>query len=169
VIRGYVYDGVFNTQAEIDAQSAQAGVAPGDARYRDVNEDNKIDADDRVILGDPLPDHIFGLSNRFAYKGFSLDVFFQGELGMDAMNTLSILDPAGGGSNKHRSLLDRWTPDNQQSNIPRAGVNNWLSGSTYSLQDRSYVKIRNIRLGYTFPVNTARWLQNASVYLSGQN
>src|SRR5690606_24575458 len=68
-----------------------------------------------------------------------------------------------------RSLLDRWTPDNQQSNIPRAGVNNWLSGSTYSLQDRSYVKIRNIRLGYTFPVNTARWLQNASVYLSGQN
>ena len=169
VIRGYVYDGVFHSQAEVDAQTIQLGVEPGDARYRDVNGDAQIDADDRIILGDPLPDHIFGVSNRFGYKGFSLDVFFQGELGMDDINNLSILDPSSGGSNKHRSLLNRWTADNPDSDIPRAGVDNWLSSSTYSLQDRSYIKIRNIRLGYTFPAKGSSWLQNATVYLSGQN
>jgi TonB-linked SusC/RagA family outer membrane protein len=169
VIRGYVYDGVFQSQAEIDAQTVQLGVEPGDARYRDTNDDGLIDADDRIILGDPLPDHIFGVSNRFTFKGLSLDVFLQGELGMDDINDLVILNPSSGSSNKHRSLLDRWTPDNPTNDIPRAGVDNWLSNSTYAFQDRSYIKIRNIRLGYSFPANALSWLQNASIYISGQN
>lgn len=169
VIRGYDYDGVFKSQAEVDAQTIQLGVEPGDARYRDVTGDGLIDADDRIILGDPLPDHIFGVTNRFGFKGFSLDVFFQGELGMDDINDLTILNPSSAGSNKDRSLLDRWTPDNPDSDIPRAGVDNWLSSSTFSLQDRSYIKLRNIRLGYTFPAKSSSWLRNANVYLSGQN
>lgn len=169
VARGYVYDGVFHNQAEIDAQSVQVGVQPGDARYRDVNGDGQLDADDRVILGDPLPESILGITNHFSYQGFTLSVFLQGEIGMDEMNSISSFDPASGGSNKIRTLLHRWTSDHPSSDIPRANVGNWLSNSTYSLTDLSYVKIRNIQLGYDFPANTIPGFRRAHIYLSGQN
>src|SRR5690606_22766329 len=62
-VLGYIYEGVFHTQAEIDAQSVQTNVVPGDARYRDVNGDGELNADDRTVIGNPLPDYIFGLNN----------------------------------------------------------------------------------------------------------
>lgn len=169
VIRGYVFDGVFDNIAEIEAQSAQEGVEPGDARYRDVNGNGELNSDDRIILGDPLPDYIFGVRNQFGYKGFTLGVFIQGEIGMDATNSISPYNPSSGNSNKSRELLDRWTPSNTSSDIPRAGVSNWQSASSYLLVDRSYVKIRNIQLGYTLPQSALPWAGNANVYLSGQN
>jgi len=169
VIRGYLYDGVFHNQAEIDAQTAQKGVEPGDARYRDVNGDGELNADDRVILGDPLPDDVFGFHNQFSYKGITLSVSLQGEMGMDSFNSISSFDPSSGSSNKSRTLLNRWTPQNSESDIPRAGVKNWFANSSYMLEDRSYIKIRNIQLGYDLPVNVLPWTGNANVYLSGQN
>lgn len=169
VIRGYLYEGVFNDQSEIDAQTTQEGIAPGDAKYRDANGDGELDADDRVILGNPLPDYIFGLRNNFSYKGLTLSVFIQGEMGMDRFNDISSFNPSTGSSNKSRRLLNRWTPDNTGSDIPRAGVSNWLSNSSYMLEDRSYIKIRNIQLGYDIPASVVPWAGSANIYLSGQN
>jgi len=169
VTRGYLYDGVFRDQAEVDAQTAQIGVEPGDAKYRDVNGDGQLDADDRVILGDPLPDYFFGFNNQFAYKGFTLGINVQGEIGMDELIGIESFDPSSAGSNKVRSLINRWTPENPDTDIPRANVGNWLSNSSFSLVDLSYIKIRNIQLGYELPTNQIPGLSRMHIYLSGQN
>ena len=167
-VLGYIYEGVFHDQAAIDAQSVQANVEPGDARYRDTNGDGELDADDRTVIGSPLPDYIFGFNNTFSYKGFTLSVFLQGEIGADISRIDLIHNPAEVSSNKSVDLVNRWTPSNTSSNIPRAGFSNWLSPSTYGYEDGSYVKLRNVQLGYTIPVTPA-WMRNANIYLSGQN
>jgi TonB-linked SusC/RagA family outer membrane protein len=157
---GYVYDGVFHTQAEIDAQTVQTNVKPGDARYKDVNDDGFLNADDRIVMGNSLPEYTYGISNVFGYKNFSLTVFLQGAAGADRTETTGLTDPSGTG-NKSLNLLNRWTPSNPNSNIPRAGYSNILT-STYQLMDASYLKIRNVQLNYTFR-------SGSGIYLSGQN
>lgn len=169
VTRGYLYDGVFRDQAEVDAQTAQIGVKPGDARYRDVNGDGQLDADDRVILGDPIPDYFFGFNNQFSYKGFTLGINVQGEIGMNELIDIDSFNPSSSTSNKVRSLMNRWTSDNPDADIPRANVGNWLSNSSFSLADLSYVKIRNIQFGYELPASRIRGLSRIHLYLSGQN
>ncbi|WP_343307118.1 TonB-dependent receptor [Chitinophaga niabensis] len=157
---GYVYEGVFHTQAEIDAQTVQTNVKPGDARYKDVTGDGFLNADDRIVMGNSLPEFTYGISNVFGYKNFSLTVFLQGAAGADRTEGTGLNDPSGTG-NKSLNLLNRWTPSNPNSNIPRAGYSNVLT-STYQLMDASYLKIRNVQLSYTFR-------SGSSVYLSGQN
>lgn len=157
---GYVYDGVFHNQAEIDAQTVQTTVKPGDARYKDVTGDGFLNADDRIVMGNSLPEFTYGISNAFGYKNFSLTVFLQGAAGADKVEGTGLTDPSGTG-NKSVDLLNRWTPDNPNSNIPRAGYSNILT-STYQLMDASYLKLRNVQLSYTFRTGS-------SIYLSGQN
>lgn len=169
VIQGYIYEGVFHNQAEIDAQTVQRGVVPGDARYQDVNGDGVLNANDRVILGNPLPKYIFGFTNNLSYKGFNLSVFTQGSIGGEGNRLAALFNPADVSSNKSIDLVNRWTPSNPNSNIPRAGFTNWLAPSTFTLQDLTYVKIRNIQLGYTFPTKVLPFFSSANVYLSGQN
>lgn len=157
---GYVYEGVFHTQAEIDAQTVQTNVKPGDARYKDVTGDGFLNADDRIVMGNSLPEFTYGISNVFGYRNFSLTVFLQGSAKADRTEGTGLNDPSGTG-NKSLNLLNRWTPSNPDSNIPRAGYSNVLT-STYQLMDASYLKIRNVQLSYTFR-------SGSSVYLSGQN
>jgi len=166
---GYIYDGVFNDQAEIDGQTVQKGVKPGDARYRDINGDGILNTDDREIIGNPFPDYIVGFNNSLSYKGLSLSVFLQGSVGGESTRLAALFNPADVSSNKSVELLDRWTPQNPTSNIPRAGVSNWLSTSTHDLQDLSYLKIRNVQLGYTLPAKILPYKGSANLYLSGQN
>lgn len=168
MILGYVYDGVFRNQQEIDAQTVQQGVRPGDIRYKDVNGDGVLTADDREIIGNPLPRYIFGFNNSFSYKGFYMSVFLQGSVGGQGNRIAGLFNPADVASNKSTDLLRRWTPENPDTDIPRAGVSNWLA-STFLLQDLSYVKIRNIQLGYNLPQKTIPFLRGATIYLSGQN
>lgn len=166
---GYIYDGVFNTQEEIDGQTVQKGVKPGDARYRDLNGDGILNTDDREIIGNPFPDYIVGFNNSLSYKGFSLSVFMQGSIGGESTRLAALFNPADVSSNKSIELLNRWTPQNPDSNIPRAGVSNWLSTSTHDLQHLSYLKLRNVQLGYTLPARIMPFKGTANVYLSGQN
>lgn len=157
---GYVYEGVFHTQAEIDAQTVQTNVKPGDAKYKDVTGDGFLNAEDRIVMGNSLPEYTYGISNVFGYKNLSLTVFLQGAAGADRTEGTGLTDPSNTG-NKSVNLLNRWTPSNPNSNIPRAGYSNILT-STYQLMDASYLKIRNVQLSYTFR-------SGSSVYLSGQN
>lgn len=166
---GYIYDGVFNTQEEIDGQTVQKGVKPGDARYRDINGDGILNTDDREIIGNPFPDYIVGFNNSLSYKGLSLSVFLQGSIGGESTRLSALFNPADVSSNKSVELLDRWTPQNPSSNIPRAGVSNWLTTSTNDLQDLTYLKLRNVQLGYALPSKTLPFKGSANVYLSGQN
>lgn len=164
---GYVYDGVFHNQAEIDAQSAQTNVKPGDAKYRDVNKDGFLNADDRIVMGNSLPEFIYGFNSVFGYKNFNLTVFLQGAAGADRVENTGLTDPSDAG-NKSVNLLNRWSPNNPNSNIPRAGYSNILT-STYQLMDASYLKIRNVQLSYTFSSTLLPGFGGSSVYLSGQN
>ncbi|GAI77709.1 unnamed protein product, partial [marine sediment metagenome] len=80
---GYVFEGIYNTQEEIDARPHLPSDAPGDPKIRDVNNDEIISADDRTILGDSYPDLFFGIGNNFSYKNFDLSIFLQGVLGQE--------------------------------------------------------------------------------------
>lgn len=164
----YVYDGIFRNDEEVASQTAQTGVQPGDIRYRDTNNDGTFNADDRVITGSPQPKHIFGLNNQLGYKGFSLGIFLQGELGRKGNRIDRLFNPAEVASNKARQLLDRWSPANPDGSTPRAGVGNWLP-STYLLQDMSYIKLRNVQLAYQLPGRAIGGLGSVQVYVSGQN
>ncbi len=173
---GYRADGVWNTQNEIN-QAASAGydttgIRPGELKIMDINGDSLWNQDDRVILGNSIPDLAFGFNNTFRYKGLSLTVFIRGMQGFEAVNgaAAEIFNSVNSGSNKHVDLLNRWTPSNTESNIPQAGSRSVYQDallSTY-VEDASYIKIQNIQLGYTF-TNLPGWISSAKVYLSGQN
>lgn len=165
----YIYEGVFHNQDEIDRQTTQPSVRPGDARYLDTDGSGNINANDKVIMGVPNPKHIFGINNSFRFKGLELAIFLQSALGQKSARLAAIFDPSSVSSNKSTDLLNRWTPDNPNSDIPAAGYRNRLSPSTYDMNDLSYIKLRNIRLGYTIPAKLRGKLAGAYLYLSGEN
>src|SRR5690606_1201259 len=102
----------------------------------------------------------------FGYKNFNLTVFLQGAAGADRVENTGLTDPSDSG-NKSVNLLNRWSPSNPDSNIPRAGYSNILT-STYQLMNASYLKVRNVQLSYTFPSVLLPGFGGSSVYLSGQ-
>jgi TonB-dependent starch-binding outer membrane protein SusC len=169
VFYGLRTDGIFQNQNEIDA-SAQKTAKPGERRYVDVNADGAINASDRVILGYAQPDFFFGFTNNFSFKGFDLVVFFQGVQGNSIfnMNRFELESMTGVRS----AVLDRWTADNPSNVIPRAAS----VGVPYQVTDRqiedgSYIRLKNIQLGYTFSGSYLDKLKisSARLYVSGQN
>jgi len=166
------YDGVFQDQAQLDA-GPQNGTTDrlGDPRFIDKNEDGKINyTDDRMIVGDPNPDFIFGWSNNFSYKGFDLAVYLQGSYGNDILNAQRTENnsstPWG---NQRREMLKRWTPENTQTNIPRAAAGRYslLGRSSWLIEDGSYLRVKTITLGYTF--KNIEFMNALRVYVVGQN
>lgn len=153
------------------------GVNPetGDMIYKDVNNNGIFDPNDRTIIGNAQPDFTFGLTNDFTYKNFDLNLFIQGSVGNDIYNATRI-DLEGMFDSKNQSVvvLDRWTPDNRNTNIPRAvrggSVYN-VSNSTRFVEDGTYVRLKVVTLGYNMP---DAWLKNLKLkkvrlYLTGQN
>jgi hypothetical protein len=172
VFYGLVTDGIFQNQEEINA-SAQKTAKPGDRRYKDLTPDGAINSADRTILGYVQPDFIFGFTNNFSYKGFDLSVFFVGSQGNSVYNINRYeLESLTGVSNQSAAVLDRWTPTNPSNEIPRAtSTGNPYQVTSRQVEDGSYIRMRNIQLGYTFPT---AWLEriklsSAKLYISGQN
>lgn len=172
VFYGLVTDGIFQNQEEINA-SAQKTAKPGDRRYKDLNPDGAINSADRTILGYVQPDFIFGFTNNFSYKGFDLSIFFMGSQGNSVYNINRYeLESLTGVSNQSAATLDRWTPTNPSNEIPRAlstGVPYQVTSR--QVEDGSYIRLRNIQLGYTFPTALVERikLSSAKIYISGQN
>ncbi len=169
---GRVVEGIFQNQAEIDA-SAQKTARPGDFRYADLNTDGAINDLDRTVIGNGIPKFFGGLNNTFTYRGFDLNVFLQGSFGNDILNFGRFdLYNLNGNNNQSADVLNRWTPTNPNNEIPRAtttGGQRILS--TFHIEDGSYLRVKNISLGYTLPEN---WLKrvsvrSAKVYASAQN
>lgn len=176
---GYVADGIFKTQEELDAHCKQDGKDLGRIRYRDLNNDGVITDKDRTWIGDPFPDFMYGLNINLAYKNFDLSLYFQGIQNVDIDNTVkrtsdfwSVSDTR---SNKTSRLLDAWDPvTNPGSNIPALTTNNKNDEgrmSTYFIEDGSYLKLRNIQLGYNLPATLLKNIRVGSLrfYLSAQN
>ncbi len=181
---GYVYEGIFQNQYEVDHHVNDAGnfvyqdgSQPGDVAYKDLNNDGQITADDRTFLGSGMPKVQFGLSARFEWKGIDLTISTYGAAGHKLVDYVDqSLRSSYGITNKSVDLVNAWTKSNPSRTIPRVAntapgtVNNDMFSSRF-LQDGAYWKIANVELGYNFP---EKWFENivlsgVRVYLSGQN
>lgn len=150
------------------------GVDPetGDLRFRDRNGNGIVDPDDRQVIGDAQPDFTFGLTNTLSYKRFDLNVFFQGSVGNDVYNATRVdLEGMFDSKNQSTAVLDRWTPENTNTDIPRAGNINNVRNSTRFVEDGSYVRLKAITLSYNFdPDLLSRFgINRLSLYTTGQN
>ncbi len=173
VWKGFDYVGIFQDQAEIDNNPSRSGDKPGYPRYRDVNEDGQITADDHVIIGDPNPDYSWGLNSTLNYKNFDLSLFFRGVHGFDVRNLQQ--SELGDGVQKINQistiLSDSWTPTNTGASRPVIDGNrdfaNSYRDSDYFIEDGSFIRLQNVSLGYTFP--NIDLLSRLRIYGSVQN
>jgi hypothetical protein len=180
---GYVYDGIFQSQEEIDNRVNaegeyinQPGAQPGDVAYADINNDGEITNEDQQFLGSGLPDVNFGLDARIEWKGFDLSISTFGAAGFKAVDFVDVtLRSSYGSLNKSVDLLNAWTPENTNTDVPRVAYKSTgsITNDMFSdrfIQDASYLKIANVELGYNFP---DRWfggyVHGVRVYASGQN
>ncbi|QJW92347.1 SusC/RagA family TonB-linked outer membrane protein [Spirosoma taeanense] len=174
---GYLYDGVFKNQAELDAAPHLANDRPGDPRYIDVNKDGVINASDKTYLGNNQPRFIFGFSNDFAYKGFDLNVQLTGSQGAKLFSFFNrMVGIYHGDRNGLTKLNDRWRSEENPGSGMILRANRDPKGlqkepSSYWVEDGSFVRIRNLSLGYTF--NSALiqkiHVKGLRAYLTGQN
>ncbi|UOG77121.1 TonB-dependent receptor [Hymenobacter tibetensis] len=176
VFYGHQVQGIFQSADEISAAPTQPGSPkPGDIRFVDVNGDGTINNNDRTIIGNPNPKAQGGVTNTFSFKGLDLSVFFQGSFGNDIYNAnRQALESLTGPVNQLTTVLNRWTPTNTDTDIPRAVFNDPNNNGRLSsrwIEDGSYVRLKNLTLGYTLPasiISKAR-ISSLRVYVSGQN
>lgn len=175
---GLKYNGVYMNKAEIDNDPASyPGAKPGNGKYLDVNSDDVIDADDRVIIGSYLPDFVWAFSNTFRYKNLDLSFLFQGVLGMDIFDeNIHRSWMYHEGRNYHRRMLDRWRSEDEPGDgyIPKLTVDLGmfdLTPSSYFIQDGSYLRLQELNLGYNIPqaIATKIGASKCRVYFSGTN
>ncbi|MGF6925550.1 TonB-linked SusC/RagA family outer membrane protein [Chitinophaga sp. W2I13] len=172
---GYVADGLFRSQKEVDDYATQIGKGVGRIRYKDLNSDGVIDDKDRDYIGKGDPDFTYGLNVTLEYKHFDLTFFLQGIQGIQVYNTYKTYTDFSSiwpGTNWGARTLDAWTPQHPNASIPALTLvdrNNENRTSTYFLESGSYLKLRNLQLGYSFQHMFSKRLQTARVYLQGSN
>lgn len=173
---GLKTDGVFKTLAEVQQGPYIAdGTKVGDQRFVDINKDGIINENDYTVIGNPFPDLTYGLTTNFFYKNFDLNIFLQGVYGNEIYNNVYRILMGKWGTNHHTDILNAWTPENPNSNIPRLEdtslSNNIRVMSDRWIEDGSYLRLKTISLGYTLPKNliSALKLQNLRVYATVQN
>jgi len=173
---GWETDGIFQDQSEVDNHATQTpGTAPGDIRYKDLNNDGTINADDRTVLGSAFPDFFYGLNADFGYRGFDLSLFFQGVQGNEIYNLLKAgIQDLEGDNNNMAAVLNRWTGPGTSNTIPRAIVgdpNDNDRPSDRFIEDGSYLRLRNLTFGYTLPsaITDRINLGKVRFYVTGQN
>ena len=175
----YQTDGLWQLADESTiAEGPQPGAQPGDRRYIDVNNDNTINGDDRVPMGSSIPISTFGFNNTFRHKGLELNIFIQGLGGMEKFNELmAAVENTTGGENASTRVLNRWTPENPDTQVQRAfqaGRQSVPPSSTrnaYYIEDASFIRLKNVVLAYNFPTEMVSrvGLSSARLSFSGQN
>lgn len=178
---GYVYEGIFQTQAEV-AQHAtqQPNVAPGDIKYKDISGPNGKpdgvidDAYDRVYLGSGIPRYNYGFNFSAAYKNFDFTLFASGSAKFLINSRLyRDLMHSGGSANYLVDMLDRWTPSHTNTTVPRVNstdVNNFRNSNRPGwLQDGTYLRLNTISVGYNLPANIVKGIVKSRVYITVQN
>lgn len=172
---GLVADGFFNTEDDLKNCPKRTGQEKlGDIKYKDLNGDGKITNDgDRQIIGKNFPSWTGGLSFSVRYKNFDLSGLFQGAFDVDGYFTAEAAYAFYNGATALKRHLDRWTPDNFDATYPRitkSDQTNFVT-SSFWLQDASYVRLKNLTLGYTLPKDwmTKLGVTNAKLFLSGEN
>lgn len=164
VFYGYVTDGIFQNQSEVNTHAVQPGAEPGDIRFRDLNNDGVINDSDRTVIGNPNPSWLFSMNNSLSYKGFELSVFLQGIAGNKIYNANNI-DNTGMAAayNQTTDVLKRWQGEGTSNSMLRAVFGDPNQNTRVSdrfVENGSYLRLKNITLSYTFP---KQWLQKAQI------
>jgi len=177
-IYGYVADGIFQTQEEVDAYAEQTGKGVGRIKYKDLNEDGTVDSNDRKWICNTDPDFSYGLNIVLGWKNFDLTTFFQGVYGNKVYNSVKkytdfwAVDQLN--TNKSTRLLDAWSTTNTTSTIPAVSYYNYNDEgrtSTYYVENGSFIKLRTLQIGYTLPTKLLNKLKidKARFYVNGAN
>lgn len=169
-------EGIFQSQEEIDASPFQTSFTrPGDVKFKDLNGDNKIDDKDRSHVGSPFPDFTYGLTLGVNVGNFDFSTLIQGVQGNDVYFLYGnfAYETQLRGFNSYRAILDRWTPENPSNSMPKVSVDDRNGNrrvSTRFLEDGSYMKLRNITIGYNF-INVLKLknLTSLRAYFTVQN
>lgn len=182
---GYLYEGTYK-EHEFDPATGEllrdipylttynrSAIRPGDPKYRDMNGDGAIDENDRTIIGSGQPLHTGGLGNNFSWKNFDLNVFFAWSYGNDILNANRLVFENGRvkQTNQLASYAGRWSPENPHSDIPRANANGMQVYSSRVVEDGSFLRLKNISLGYTLPTRLLRkaGIGSMRVYIAADN
>ena len=175
---GYVTDGVFQTPEDVAAYTNADGVlyqpnaTPGDFRFKDVNGDGKLDDSDRTYIGKGIPDWTFGLNLGFEWKGIDFSMLVQGQAGVQAFNVSRRTDLYY--INLPKTILNRWTGAGSTDSAPKfefTSANENYRVSDYWVEDASFIRARNVQLGYTLPQNLTKkiFVQRLRVYAQAEN
>jgi TonB-dependent starch-binding outer membrane protein SusC len=177
---GYKMEGIFQSVEEVASAPKQFGsnlTKPGDIKFADLSgpegvPDGIVNADDRVVIGNPFPRWIYNANTNISYKGIDMSVVVQGIGRIDRiMNANGQLPMVDDRNNSLAYWIDRWTPENPSTTLPRlGGVNNNVV-SDFFIEDMSYLRLKNLELGYTLPVNLSKkaMMNRARIFVSGQN
>ncbi|MFH4966516.1 TonB-dependent receptor [Gaetbulibacter sp. M235] len=171
---GYKMVGIYQNQAEIDSYLSATPIldraVPGDIKFEDINNDGIINSDDRKFLGSSIPDLTYGISFSSSYKNFDFSFLFQGVEGVDRYNdSKKILDYDTRPFNYTTNILGAWDGEGTSNTIPRVAFEDNGSSKVSSIfvEDASYLRLKNVELGYT--INGIKGIQNVRLYVSGQN
>jgi len=169
VLYGFIYTGVIKTG---ETYAPQPNSKPGDPKYADLNGDGKITPDDRDYMGNTNPHFVGGFGNNFQYKGFDLDIFFQGAFDYSLYNMNRLVME----STTSTDVLNRWVAGkNESTEIPREGYFKSIYGSYVNsrfVENASYIRLKSISFGYNLPVHLVKkinFIDGLRVYASGQN
>ncbi|WP_372772063.1 SusC/RagA family TonB-linked outer membrane protein [Mangrovibacterium sp.] len=174
---GYEFDGIYQNQTECDALPYPSGACePGMIKLKDISgpdgvPDGQITADDRTIIGNGIPDFVFGFSNDFSYNGFDLNIMFQGSYGNEIFNLNRIkLERASYENGLAILLTEAWTGEGTSNTIQKINKSVGPANSRF-VEDGSYIRLKNISLGYTIPSTLTKRLNISKLrfYISGQN
>jgi TonB-linked SusC/RagA family outer membrane protein len=168
---GYVYEGVYQ-EGDVFIPGGGFETQPGGEKYADLNNDDILDSDDRKVIGNPNPNAVLGFNNDFSYKRFSLNIFFQAFTGNDMLNFVRFeLDRLSGNTNATKDALRRWTPQNTNTDVPKAFAGRIPIVSTRFVEDGSFLRLKNVSLSYDFSSDFLHKIRinSARIYVSGQN
>ncbi|WP_439585300.1 SusC/RagA family TonB-linked outer membrane protein [Dyadobacter bucti] len=172
---GWLTDGIFQTPDEVN-NSVQKGLSTaGDIRFKNINGDNLLNADDRTKIGNPWPDFIYGLTLNASYKGFDLSAFMQGSQGNDVMNILRYDTESGTGwYNAPKGFLEKaWNGPGSTNEYYKISQNAGLNTnvSKYFVEDGSYMRMKNLQLGYSLPPSILEKakIKQVRFYVGAQN
>ncbi|MER3374971.1 MAG: TonB-dependent receptor [Allomuricauda sp.] len=171
---GWETDGLFQTQQEVDNHAFQSsGTAPGDIRFKDLNGDGVVNAEDQTIIGNPWPKFIYGFNGSLSYKNFDFRVQLNGVAGNEIFAGYKFRTEGSNFFNYTRNVWEnRWTGPGTSNTVPRVNTddpNNNMRSSEYYLENGSYLRVRNIQMSYKFPENVFNDAATVSIYASVQN
>jgi hypothetical protein len=170
---GFKAIGVYQSDDEALAHMHSNGFTPtaGNLKYEDLNNDGRLNFEDKQALGNTIPKFTFGFSPRFRYQGFDLNLLFQGVAGVNMYTQNNFTNLSWENRVISTRWRDAWSPENTDTDLPSLKFNNSWDNleSSFWVQEINFLKLKNIQLGYTFPINSRLGLEKIYLYANGQN